>query len=155
MAGKIWSAGSGISSSPSMQVPGLSGIELINDGSGLKSGGALWGWGIVRSSSSYSYSFTDLTPVQVPLSGVTAFSDGPDFGIGLLSDGSVMSWGRNDQGQLGSGSASISGSDEPLGPGEFRCDQCCYCSAIPNDNFVTSSQLTSVQNQSSSMVAGL
>jgi len=98
MAGKIWSAGSGISSSPSMQVPGLSGIELINDGSGLKSGGALWGWGIVRSSSSYSYSFTDLTPVQVPLSGVTEFSDGPDFGTGLLSDDSVMSWGGTTRG---------------------------------------------------------
>ncbi|WP_018683071.1 DUF11 domain-containing protein [Actinokineospora enzanensis] len=39
------------------------------------------------------------------LSGVTAIAAGEDHSLALLSDGSVVSWGNNNQGQLGNGDA--------------------------------------------------
>jgi alpha-tubulin suppressor-like RCC1 family protein len=43
-------------------------------------------------------------PVQVAgLSGVTAIAAGYDHGLAVESDGSLWSWGKNDQGQLGIG----------------------------------------------------
>ncbi len=44
------------------------------------------------------------TPITViGLSGVTAISAGGAYGLALLSDGTVMAWGKNNKGQLGDG----------------------------------------------------
>ena len=37
------------------------------------------------------------------LSGVTAIAAGYDFGLALLSNGTVMAWGNNSEGELGDG----------------------------------------------------
>jgi alpha-tubulin suppressor-like RCC1 family protein len=45
-------------------------------------------------------------PTSVPgITGVVAVSPGHDHTLALLADGTVMSWGRNDHGQLGDGTA--------------------------------------------------
>jgi alpha-tubulin suppressor-like RCC1 family protein len=47
-------------------------------------------------------------PVQVPgLSGVTAIAAGGEFSLALLSNGTVMSFGTNNNGQLGDGQSAI------------------------------------------------
>jgi alpha-tubulin suppressor-like RCC1 family protein len=53
------------------------------------------------------------TPVQVKgLSGVTAIASGSQHGLALLSNGTVMAWGANGDGQLGDGTES--NSDVPV-----------------------------------------
>lgn len=61
----------------------------------------MWGWGKDTASGR-----TSATPVQLSgLSNVTQIAAGWNFGMALKSDGTVWSWGGNEAGQLGGGSA--------------------------------------------------
>jgi alpha-tubulin suppressor-like RCC1 family protein len=56
------------------------------------------------------------TPVPVSgLSGVTAISAGDDHNLALLSNGTVVAWGANNDGQLGDGSTTDSSVPVPVG----------------------------------------
>ena len=72
----------------------------------LRNDGTLWAWGANASGQLGTGNTTpSLVPVQVqnlPLGlSVTAIAAGDGFSVVLLSDGTVRTWGRNDQGQLG------------------------------------------------------
>jgi alpha-tubulin suppressor-like RCC1 family protein len=55
------------------------------------------------------------TPVQVKgLTGVTAIASGSQHGLALLSNGTVMAWGANGDGQLGNGTESNSAVPVPV-----------------------------------------
>ena len=82
----------------------------VNHTVGLKADGTVWTWGRNDEGQLGNGTQTDSNrPVQVknylgiPLSDVTAVSAGGGFSLALKSDGTVHSWGRNAEGQLGVG----------------------------------------------------
>ena len=82
----------------------------VNHTVGLKGDGTVWTWGRNNEGQLGNGTQTDSNrPVQVknylgiPLSDVTAVSAGGEFSLALKSDGTVHSWGRNAEGQLGVG----------------------------------------------------
>ncbi|THF82731.1 RCC1 domain-containing protein [Cohnella fermenti] len=78
----------------------------------LKSDKSVWTWGynplgILGIGSSNVISVNNPTPVQTsfgPLTDVAAVESGDFHSVALLTDGSVMAWGFNTEGQLGAGS---------------------------------------------------
>jgi alpha-tubulin suppressor-like RCC1 family protein len=96
-------------------VPGVSGAMAISAGSleasALLADGTVKNWGNnfnggLGNGTTTTTGCQCLGPVTVSgLSGVRAVAAGQLFGTALLANGSVMAWGRNNYGQLGSGSA--------------------------------------------------
>lgn len=90
------------------QVNGLSKITAIAAGKGhylaLDSDGALWVWGANDDGQLGDGTFTDRTTPQkvtgLPLP-VIAIAAGSFHSMALLSDGTIWSWGKNYNGQLG------------------------------------------------------
>jgi alpha-tubulin suppressor-like RCC1 family protein len=102
------------------QVTSLAGVMAIASGDlhqlALKKDGTVWAWGENEYGEVGNGTFTNPsapgigTPVQVSgLAGVTAISGGDSYSLALKSDGTVWAWGLNDDGQLGNGTATISG----------------------------------------------
>jgi alpha-tubulin suppressor-like RCC1 family protein len=102
------------------QVTGLTGVMAIASGDlhqlALKKDGTVWAWGENEYGEVGNGTFTNPsapgigTPVQVSgLAGVTAISGGDSYSLALKSDGTVWAWGLNDDGQLGNGTATFSG----------------------------------------------
>ena len=56
---------------------------------------------------------TSCTPTSNELTGVMAVSAGVDYNLALLRNGTVVAWGNNEHGELGSGGTPIE-SDEPV-----------------------------------------
>jgi alpha-tubulin suppressor-like RCC1 family protein len=99
-------------------VPGLSGITAVAVGGGfmgaLKSDGTVWEWGdntlgqLGTVSPPNTCCFATAQPVPGVI-GVSALVLGSDHTIAVRSDGSVWTWGRNADGELGNGSLPTSG----------------------------------------------
>ncbi|KAL4861448.1 hypothetical protein BDV12DRAFT_191076 [Aspergillus spectabilis] len=74
----------------------------------LTAGGLVYGWGTFTDSSGAKQFFADsavqrqFTPLLIPgVENVVRLSSGAQHVLALTSDGTVFSWGRNEQGQLG------------------------------------------------------
>jgi len=94
------------------QIAGLSGIKQVSGGQAgyhslaLKSNGTVWTWGKNTEGQLGIASPTAgiNTPTLVPgLTGIIAIAGGEYHSIALKNDGTVWSWGRNVEGQLGNG----------------------------------------------------
>ncbi|MEJ5165565.1 MAG: hypothetical protein WHV67_00880 [Thermoanaerobaculia bacterium] len=100
---------------------------------GLKDDGTVWSWGynafgqlgIGKTKDELLYS---LVPVQVQIENVKQISAGSEFGVALKEDGSVWTWGSNDENQLGDGSKNNSNvpikimeNVKKIAAGNFHC----------------------------------
>ncbi|WP_174590647.1 RCC1 domain-containing protein [Methanocella conradii] len=119
--GSVWAWGSNYygqlgdgtnKSSRLVRVKGLENVKDIHAGYGysmaLDKDGRVWEWGRIykgHENNTYATPITSnaLTPVEVPISNVTAISSGIFFSLALKDDGTVWAWGRNVDGQLGDG----------------------------------------------------
>ena len=110
--GTVWEWGALDPYSPALpaQVAGLTGVKSVAAGYShsvaVKSDGTVWSWGSdyegeLGDGNTHTFSST---PVQTQgLSGFTAVAAGNCFTVALKSDGTVWSWGNNENGQLGDG----------------------------------------------------
>ncbi|MCL2785890.1 MAG: hypothetical protein FWD81_01515, partial [Methanomassiliicoccaceae archaeon] len=77
-------------------------------GVATKTDGTVWGWG-ANLTRSIGDGTTTQRPTPVPATtvgtGFVAVFAGTDFSLGLMADGSLKGWGRNDSGQTGTGLA--------------------------------------------------
>ncbi|MBP6884172.1 MAG: hypothetical protein KBC06_02985, partial [Candidatus Pacebacteria bacterium] len=103
-------------------VSGITNVIAISAGSAtayaLKSDGTVWAWGANGSgqTGNGTTSTSVNTPTQISgLSGITAIASGTGSGYALKSDGTVYSWGQNNQGQLGDGSSTQRSSPAVIG----------------------------------------
>ncbi len=94
-----------------VQVSGLSGVSAISAGANhslaLLKNGTVMAWGDNESGQLGIASNTEdsVVPVAVQgLSNVKAISAGANFSLALLATGTVVAWGENESGQLGTGS---------------------------------------------------
>lgn len=92
------------------QVSGLSGVTAIAAGSdhslALKNDGSVWSWGYNAFGQLGDGTVLERhSPVQVSglTSGVSAITAGMQHSVALLDNGSVLSWGFNDEAELGDG----------------------------------------------------
>lgn len=99
------------------QVAGLSGIKAVSGGQAgfhslaLKANGTVYSWGKNTEGQLGIASPTSgiNTPTLVPgLTGIVAIAGGEYHSIALKNDGTVWSWGRNVEGQLGNGTQGAS-----------------------------------------------
>jgi alpha-tubulin suppressor-like RCC1 family protein len=102
--------GSGTGRKEPVPVTGLSGVKSISaegqDSLALLSNGTVMGWGNNETGQlgTGTSASSSALPVRIQgLSGAVAISAGRGYNIALLSNGTVMSWGRNGRGQLGNG----------------------------------------------------
>lgn len=95
-----------------VQVQGLGGVKSIAAGGGhtvaLKQDGTVWTWGYnFYGQLGYGEPFDNsshCTPELVQgLSGVVSIAAGENYTLALKQDGTVWTWGKNDNGQLGDG----------------------------------------------------
>ncbi len=109
--------GGGTTTDPTtpVRVTGLTGGTQVAAGGlfslALRSDGTVWAWGENTHGQLGRGTVTDheVTPAPVPgLAGVTRISAGDDWGLALLSDGTVRAWGSNASGQLGNGTTADS-----------------------------------------------
>jgi alpha-tubulin suppressor-like RCC1 family protein len=92
-------------------VPHLSGITQIAEGYGhvlaVGTGGVVWAWGDNRSGQlgdGTTQTNFRVSPALVPgLTGITQVAAGYQHSLALRSDGTVLSWGDNSVGELGTG----------------------------------------------------
>ena len=122
--GTVWAWGSnsngqlGINSSSSdspvpVQVVNLTGVIAIAAGGdhslAVRNDGTVWAWGANANGQLGNNSTTDsLVPVQVSasgaaLSGILLVAAGDNHSLALRNDGTVLAWGANAHGQLGTG----------------------------------------------------
>ncbi|HCT64570.1 MAG TPA: hypothetical protein DIC60_04800, partial [Lachnospiraceae bacterium] len=129
--GTVWAWGSNstgqlgngttTNSSVPVQVSNLTGVTAIvsagTSAYALKQDGTVWAWGYNYYGSTGNNSNTNYfyVPVQVKdeyginnLTGVTAIAGGYQTGYALKSNGTVLAWGRNDNGELGNNSTTDS-----------------------------------------------
>ena len=92
-----------------IQIPGLSGVQAVEAGTGfslaLKSDGTVWAWGYNFAGQLGQGDTGDRwSPNQIlGLSGVVAISTIGSHCLALDNQGGVWAWGLNDSGQLGTG----------------------------------------------------
>ena len=101
-----------------VQVNGLSGIKAVTMGDGqalaLKNDGTIWTWGMndmgqlgdgtTTLTQNPVHAAGKTTPVMVTgLTSVKAVAAGNEFSMALKDDGTVWTWGRNWEGELGDG----------------------------------------------------
>lgn len=101
-----------------LAINNLSGLKAISGyqdfGLALSSDGTAWSWGYngvgeLGNPTNANTGTLVTTPVQVSnITGVIAVSAGNGFGLALRSDGTVWSWGANNDGQLGTGNNTYS-----------------------------------------------
>ena len=95
------SSGAGALTRAPLQVPGLSGVQKIEDGNGfvyaLKSDGTVWAWGINSSGQLGDGTLVERTrPVQTTgLTNVVGIAGGNFYGAAVKSDGTVWIWGED------------------------------------------------------------
>jgi alpha-tubulin suppressor-like RCC1 family protein len=107
--------GGTIESSVPVAVQGLSGVRAIAAGAShslaLLTNGTLMAWGDNESGQLGIGTSAEHSELPVPvkgLTGVKAISAGADYSLALLTNGTVMAWGGNESGQLGTGSTKSS-----------------------------------------------
>src|ERR1017187_10574634 len=105
-----------------VSVHGLSGVTAVSasgydDSLALLSNGSVMAWGANEAGQlgdgTYGSSVDEPVTVQ-GLSGVTAIAAGTSFGLALLSNGTVMAWGSNLDGELGNGPGSAKTFEESI-----------------------------------------
>jgi hypothetical protein len=107
--GQLGTGGNADSSAP-VRVGGLSGVKKIASGwyhcLALKSDGTVWAWGwnLKGQTGPEDEGGNSNTPVRVAgIDDVVDISAGMYHSVALRSDGSVLAWGANEYGQLGTG----------------------------------------------------
>ncbi|MDE2591008.1 MAG: hypothetical protein KGL95_15230, partial [Patescibacteria group bacterium] len=110
--GTVYDWGGNFPHSP-MQVSGLSNIVAIAAGSyhalALKSDGTIWAWGtnLYGVLGNGNDNGADYGPTQIlSLSNVAGIGAGGWHSLAVKSDGTVYAWGRNYEGEIGTGSTS-------------------------------------------------
>ncbi len=108
--------GTGMSTIP-VQVPGLTGITQISadlfEAFALTfSAGTVWTWG--DGVAGDGTTGPHLTPVQIGLSGVSQIAAGDFDAVAVMSNGSVLMWGSNGEGQLGMGTTDSNAHPSPV-----------------------------------------
>ncbi|MEV8530772.1 hypothetical protein [Streptomyces sp. NPDC051211] len=108
--GQLGNGGTNTNSSVPVQVPNLTGVKAIAAGDqfalALLKDGTVRSWGDDDNGQLGDGGTNTDSPVPVTvtdLRGVTAISGGDDHSLALLRDGTVRSWGDDDNGQLGDG----------------------------------------------------
>ena len=96
-------------------VPGLTDVQQVSVGGhhnlALKCNGTVWAWGYNNHGQVGvgSGSYTINSPTQVPgITNAIAVSAGRDHSMALLADGTILTWGDGNYGQLGNGTNSAS-----------------------------------------------
>jgi alpha-tubulin suppressor-like RCC1 family protein len=114
--------GTSINRPSPVQVTGLTDVKAIGAGFrhslAIKNDGTVraWGWNGYGQLGDGTLDNSRRTPVQtVGLGGVAAVAGGYGHTIALLDDGSVWSWGRNINGQLGNGTTTDRATPAPIG----------------------------------------
>jgi alpha-tubulin suppressor-like RCC1 family protein len=112
--GQLGDGGTTESSVP-VAVQGLSGVQAISAGAShslaLLTNGTVMAWGDNESGQLGIGSSVEDSEVPVAvegLTGVKAISAGADYSLALLTNGTVMAWGENESGQLGTGNTKSS-----------------------------------------------
>jgi alpha-tubulin suppressor-like RCC1 family protein len=113
--GQLGDAAVGIDSNVPVETYGLVNVKAISAGCNhnlaLKENGSVWAWGdneYGQIGNGFSGpGFYAHVPVRVAKlgTGAKAIAAGRDFSLALMKDGTVQSWGKNSDGQLGNGEA--------------------------------------------------
>jgi alpha-tubulin suppressor-like RCC1 family protein len=109
----------GFSATP-MAVPGLTGITQISASffEALAVGGsagAVWAWGANNFGAGGDGTTTPhFTPEQISLSGVSQVAAGEESSAAALANGSVMTWGEDEVGELGIGGKDTNAHPSPV-----------------------------------------
>ena len=97
-----------------VQVSALTGITAIAGGGNhslaLKNGGTVWTWGLdlYGQLGDGGTNFNQPTPVAVAtVTGIAAIAGGGNHSLALKNDGTVWSWGKDAEGQLGDNAALV------------------------------------------------
>jgi alpha-tubulin suppressor-like RCC1 family protein len=109
--------GTGMSTIP-VQVPGLTGISQISAGYSqafalTAFAGTVWTWGDGGNAGDGTIS-PYFTPVQNGMSGVSQISAGDYDAAAVLSNGSILTWGDDSYGQLGTGTTDFNNYPSPV-----------------------------------------
>lgn len=106
--------GSKISKSIPSKVKGLSDFKAVACGANhtlaLKEDGTVWAWGhnLCKQIGNGTKNGTQSSPVKVSgLNNIKAIAGGYNHSVALKSDGTVWTWGRNCEGQLGRGTSDV------------------------------------------------
>jgi len=114
-------ASQGFSATPAL-VPGLTGVTQVASSAVATlavadPGAAMWSWGPnTGGESGDGTTSLHATPVKTSLAGVARVAVGGLMGAAVLSTGALMTWGQNQDGQLGQGShdASVHATPAPV-----------------------------------------
>jgi alpha-tubulin suppressor-like RCC1 family protein len=109
----------GFSATP-VAVPGLTGVTQLSASyyealAVAGSAGAVWAWGANKFGAGGDGTTTPHnTPEQIGLSGVSQVGAGDEFSVAALANGSVMTWGEDDVGELGIGGKDTNAHPSPV-----------------------------------------